>query len=133
MQEEIDSVLENETWILNSLLPWRKALDKKWVYKMKRSPYGKFQRYKAWWVVRGFQQRERIDYAKTFASMVKFMSYKAIFALSFANNWKIPQMDVKTALLYSLIEDEDYVNQRHGFKDGTARVCRPIRALYYLK
>ncbi len=55
MYEEIDSVLENEAWILNLLLPWRKALDEKWVYKMKRSPYGKFQRYKARWVVRGFQ------------------------------------------------------------------------------
>ncbi len=43
--------------------------------------------------------------------MVKFMIYKAIFALSFANNFETPQIDVKTAFLYSLIEDKDYVNQ----------------------
>lgn len=96
MQEEIDYVLENDTWILTSLPPGRKALDGKWVYKIKRGLDGKIQRYKARWVVRDFQQREGIDYAETFASVVKPMSYKAIFALSCANNWEIHQMDVRT-------------------------------------
>ncbi len=86
MQEEIDSVLENETWILTFLPPWRKVLDEKWVNKIKHGLEGKIQRCKARWVVRGFQQREGIDYAETFTSVVKPMSYKAIFALSFANN-----------------------------------------------
>lgn len=35
MQEEIDSVLENETWIVASLPPGREALDGKWVYNIK--------------------------------------------------------------------------------------------------
>ena len=133
MQEEIDSLLENETWILTSLPPRCKALDGKWVYKIKRGPEGEIQHYKARWVVRGFQQKEGIDYAETFASVVKLMSYKAIFALACANNWEIHQMDVKTAFLYGLIEGEVYVNQPHGFNDGTTRVCRLLRALYGLK
>ena len=97
----------------------RKDLDGKWVYKIKLGPDGKIERYKARWVIRGFQQREGIAYAKTFASVVKPMSYKAIFAMSYANNWEIHQMDVKTAFLYGLIEDEVYVNQPYGFNDGT--------------
>ncbi len=97
MQEEIDSVLENGTWILTSLPLKRKTLDGKWVYKIKRGLDGKIQSYKARRVVRGFQQRERIDYAETFASVVKPISYKAIFALSYANNWEIHQIDVKIA------------------------------------
>ncbi len=126
-------MLENETWILTSLPPWRKALDGKWVYKVKLGHDGKIQRYKAQWVVRGFQQREGIDYTEKFASVVKPMSYKAIFALSFVNNWEIHQMNEKTAFLYCLIEGEFYVNQPPGFNDGTARVCRLLQALYCLK
>ncbi len=67
--QEIDSVLENKSWILTSLPPCRKALDRKLVYKIKRGHDGKIQRYKARWVVRGFQQKEGIDYAEIFASV----------------------------------------------------------------
>lgn len=42
-------------------------------------------------------------------------------------------MDVKTAFLYGLIEGEVYVNQPHGFNDGTAKICQLLRALYGLK
>ena len=99
MQEEIDSINENDSWILTSLPPDRKALRGKWVYKIKRGPAGEILRYKARWVVRGFEQREGIDYNETFASVVKLMSYKAIFAIAAANDWEIHQMDVKTAFL----------------------------------
>ncbi len=84
-------------------------------------------------MVRGFQPRERIDYTETFVLVVKPMSYKAIFALSFANNWEIHQMDVKTPFLYCLIKGEVYVNQPHSFNNGTARVFRLLRALHGLK
>ena len=69
MQEEIDSINENDTWILTSLPPDRKALRGKWVYKIKQGPAGEILRYKARWVVRGFEQREGIDYNETFASV----------------------------------------------------------------
>ena len=42
-------------------------------------------------------------------------------------------MDVKTAFLYGLIKGEVYVNQPHGFNDGTARARRLSRALHGLK
>lgn len=47
MQEEIDSVNENETWILTDLPIGTIALDGKWVYKIKRGPNGEITRYKA--------------------------------------------------------------------------------------
>ena len=48
-------------------------------------------------MVREFQQKEEIDYHETFASVVKPMSYKAIFAIAAAWDWDIHQMDIKTA------------------------------------
>ena len=83
--------------------------------------------------MRGFQQREEINYAETFASVVKHMSYKAIFVLAYANNWEIHQIDVKTAFLYGLIKGEVYVNQSYRFNDGTAKVYQLLRALYKFK
>lgn len=133
MQEEIGSLISNDTWILTQLPVGRTAIDGKWVYKVKRGPQGEVLRYKARWVVRGFQQREGIDYAETLASVVKPMSYKAIFALAAAKNWEVHQMDFKTAFLYGLIEGEVYVRQPTGFDNQSGQVCKLRRALYGLK
>ncbi len=83
--------------------------------------------------MRGFQRKEGIDYAETFASVVKPMSYKVIFALAAAKNWEIHQMDVKTAFLYELIEGEVYVRQPTGFDNQSRQVCKLQKALYGLK
>jgi Reverse transcriptase (RNA-dependent DNA polymerase) len=76
------------------------------VFKIKRGAHGEIFRYKARWVVRGFEQREGLDFHETFASVVKPMSYKAIFALAAAYDWEIEQMDVKTAFLYGNINED---------------------------
>ncbi len=133
MQEEIDSLITNNTWILTQLLWGRTAIDGKWVYKVKRGPQGEISRYKARWVVGGFQQRKGIDYSETFASLVKLMSCKSIFALAVVKNWEVHPMDVKTAFLYRLIEGEVYVRQPTGFEHQSGDVCNLRQALYGLK
>ena len=59
--------------------------------------------------MRGFEQREGLDYNDTFASVVKPMSYKLLFAIAAAYDLEIEQMDVKTAFLYGNIDVEVYV------------------------
>ena len=46
------------------------------------------------------------------------MSNKAIFALSYANNRKIHQIDMKTAFLYNLIEDKVWDWWKHNIFVG---------------
>jgi len=48
---------------------------------------------------------------------------------------KLKQFDVKTAFLYSKLEEEVYLEQPEGFDDGGGRVqvCRLKRSLYGLK
>ena len=84
-------------------------------------------------MVRDFEQRESINYNETFASVVKPMSYKAIFAIAAANDWEIHQMDVKSAFLYGRVDEEIYVEQQTGLDDGSTRVCKFKKALYGLK
>ena len=43
------------------------------------------------------------------------MSYKTIFSLAAIHNWKIEHMDIKTAFLYSKIDEKAYVEQPTGF------------------
>lgn len=83
--------------------------------------------------MRGLQQREGIDYAETFASVVQPMSYNAIFAFAAAKYWDVHQMDVKTAFLYGLIEGKVYVRQPTSFDNQSGEVCKLRRALYGLK
>jgi len=133
MTLENKSLNDNKTWTLVPRPKNRRVLRGKWVYKLKRGPTGEILRYKARWVVRGFEQEEGIDYNETFASVVKPMSYKALFAIAAALDLEIEQMDVKTAFLYGLIDEEIYVEQPHELHDGTEKVCRLNKALYGLK
>jgi hypothetical protein len=61
MKDEIDSLMTNQTWELKELPIGEKALHNKWVYKIKDENDGS-KRYKARLVVKGFQQKEGIDY-----------------------------------------------------------------------
>ena len=133
--QEYDSLMQNKTWKLVDLPEGAIVLRGKWVYKVKRDANGRVIRFKARWVVRGFEQREGIDFDEVFASVVKPMSYKALFAIVAAEDMELEQMDVKTAFLYGNIDREIYVEQPHGFLDekNSAKVCRLLKALYGLK
>src|SRR5438552_4024639 len=133
MKDENKSLLDNKTWTLVKPPKGRKILHGKWVYKLKRGPNGEILRWKACWVIRGFEQQEGIDYNETFASIVKPMSYKAMFAIAAALDLEIHQMDVKTAFLYGNVDEEIYVEQPMVFEDRTSRVCKLNKALYGLK
>jgi len=69
MEEEMNSLLENKTWELVNLPKGRKALQNKWVYRIKHEGDEKKERYKARLVVEGFAQKEGIDFTEIFSSM----------------------------------------------------------------
>ncbi|KAI5062667.1 hypothetical protein GOP47_0023206 [Adiantum capillus-veneris] len=47
MQSKYDALIENDTWTLCDLPPGQKAIDTKWVYKLKRKPDGEIDHHKA--------------------------------------------------------------------------------------
>jgi hypothetical protein len=131
IQEEYESLIENKTWVEQACPSNRESLSGKWVFRIKRGAQGEILRYKARWVVRGFEQKEGLDFHETFASVVKPMSYKAIFALAAAYDWELEQMDVKTAFLYGDIEEDIWIDLPTGCNVmGTAKLKK---ALYGLK
>lgn len=47
MIKEVQALETNDTWTLEHLPPGKKAVDSKWVYKIKYKPNGDIERYKA--------------------------------------------------------------------------------------
>ena len=107
----------------------------RWIYKLKQATDGSVEKYKARFVARGFSQIEGNKYEETFAPVARYSSIRTILNLSAQMGWHIHQMDVKTAFLNGVIEEEVYIEQPEGFEIFSIelRVCRLKRALYGLK
>lgn len=62
MRSEYDSLQECKTWELTELLLGKKAISCKRVFQKKRNKDGEVERYKAWFVAYGCEQRYGIDF-----------------------------------------------------------------------
>jgi hypothetical protein len=80
MKEEMDSLVNNHTWDLVQLHVGKRALQNKWVYKLKEE-YGGKKRYKARLVVKGFAQKKGIDFDEIFSPVVRMTSIRTILSL----------------------------------------------------
>lgn len=66
MEEEMESMRSNRVWELVDLPSGCKAIENKWILKIKRNVDGTIQRFKARLVKKGYTQHEGIDYEETF-------------------------------------------------------------------
>ncbi|CAI7882182.1 unnamed protein product, partial [Closterium sp. NIES-53] len=133
MESELKSIEENGTWELVELPEGRKAITSKWLFKIKSDADGKIERYKSRLVAKGYQQKERVDYKELFAPVVKPTTLRTLLAGAAIKGWVVKQMDVTTAFLNGVLEEEIFMAQPEGFDDGSARVLRLKKALYGLK
>ncbi|CAI7771911.1 unnamed protein product, partial [Closterium sp. NIES-53] len=95
-----------------------KALDCTWVLRVKTDVEGRLERRKTRLVIKGFQQREGIDFQEVFAFVAKAPTLWLLLAAAAVCGWKVEQMDVKTAFLYGVVDDEIYMKQPEGYDDG---------------
>ena len=85
MKDEMDSLLGSQTWELTELSVGKKALHNKWVYRIKNEHNGS-KRYKTKLVVKGFQQKEGIDYTKIFSQVVKMSTIILVLGMLATEN-----------------------------------------------
>ncbi|CAI7858755.1 unnamed protein product [Closterium sp. NIES-53] len=112
MESELKSIEENGTWELVELPEGRKAITSKWLFKIKSDANGKIERYKSRLVANGYQ---------------------TLLAGAAIKGWVVKQMDVTTAFLNGVLEEEIFMVQPEGFDDGSGRVWKLKKALYGLK
>ncbi|CAI7905120.1 unnamed protein product [Closterium sp. NIES-54] len=133
MESELKSIEENGTWELVELPEGRKAITSKWLFKIKTDADGKIERYKSRLVAKGYQQKKKVDYKELFAPVVKSTTLRTLLAGAAIKGWVVKQMDVTTAFLNGVLEEEIFMAQPEGFDDGSGRVLRLKKALYGLK
>ena len=85
MKDEMDSLLGNQTWELTELSVGKKVLHNKWVYRIKNEHDGS-KRYKARLVVKGFQQKEGIDFTEIFSPVVKISTIRLVLGMVAVEN-----------------------------------------------
>ena len=66
--------------------------------------------------------------------LARFSSIKAVIFVVAEMGWKIHQIDVKTACLNGLLQEEVYLEQPQGFEvyERDSHVCRLKKAMYGL-
>ena len=107
----------------------------KWIFKNKQDAHGNIIRNKARLVAQGYSQVEGIDYGETFAPIPRLESIRLLIAYASHHNFKLQQMDVKSAFLNGPINELVYVKQPPGFEDPyfPDHVYQLDKALYGLK
>ncbi|GJY16906.1 retrovirus-related pol polyprotein from transposon TNT 1-94 [Tanacetum coccineum] len=135
MQEELNQFVSNDVWELVPNPMDMTIIGTKWVFRNKLDENGVVSRNKARLVAQGYNQQEGIDYDETYAPVARLESIRILLAYACTLDFKLFQMDVKSAFLNGFINEEVYVAQPPGFIDFAKpnHVYRLKKALYGLK
>jgi len=113
------------------------VLKNKWIFKPKSSPNRIVtdKDFKSRLVVKGFTQREGIDYNETFSPVCRNESFQVLLSFAAAKGLEIIQFNIATAFLKSTLEEEINMEQPEEFEvgDKTKIVCKLVKSLYGLK
>ena len=135
MQEELNKFKRTNVWTLVERPYDKNMIRTKWIFKNKFDEHGIVVRNKARLVAKGYNQEEGIDYDETFAPVARLEAIRLLLAYASSMNIKLYQMDVKSAFLNGIINEEVYVEQPPGFKSQRFpnHVYKLNKALYGLK
>ncbi|GJX66533.1 retrovirus-related pol polyprotein from transposon TNT 1-94 [Tanacetum coccineum] len=117
MQEELTQFKTNDVWCLVPPPKNHTIIGTKWVFKNKLDENGVVSRNKARLVAQGYNQQEGIDFDETYAPVERLESLRILLTYACAHDFKLFQMDVKSAFLNGFINEEVYVAQPPGFVD----------------
>ncbi|KAL0313968.1 UNVERIFIED_CONTAM: Copia protein [Sesamum angustifolium] len=128
VNDEMDSIMGNNTWVLVNLPPSCKPLGCKWIFKKKMKVDGTIEKFNARLVIQSFRQRPGIDYFDIYAPIARIATIRLLIALASIHNLVIHQMDVKTAFPNGDLDKEVYMKQPEGFiipgNEYKVRRCR---------
>ncbi|GKC41245.1 putative RNA-directed DNA polymerase [Tanacetum coccineum] len=134
MNVEIEALNRNVTWYITELPVGRKAIGCKWVFKVKYRCTGDVERFKARLVAKSFNQKEGIDYEKTFSPVVKIVTVRLMLIDAVQYKWPIYQLYINNAFLYGELVEDVYVELPDGYFDKSdKRVCKLVKSLYWIK
>ena len=115
INNEIESIIQNNTFQMVDLPPNKKPIGYKWVFKVKYKSDATIERYKARITANGGNQRANIDYFEIYSPVASLNTIRVILTLCYLKGYKIHQLDVDTAFLNGDIEEEIYMKIPDGY------------------
>ncbi|CAL9010577.1 unnamed protein product [Prunus brigantina] len=130
INDEFQSIIQNNTWMLMDLPAGNKAIGCTWVFRKKLKPDESIDKYKVRLVPKGFTQKKGIDYFDTYSPVSRITTIRTLIALASVHNLVIRQMDVKTTFLNGDLDEDIYMEQLEGFivKGQEHKVCKLVKS-----
>jgi hypothetical protein len=134
MEEELNNFKRNQVCELVPR-PKQNVIGTKWVFKNKQDKFGVVTKNKARLVGKGYTQVEGLDFGETYALVARLESICILLAYATHHDFKLHQMDVKSAFLNGPLQEKVYVDQPPKFEDPNFpnHVYKLHMALYGLK
>nr|GEX92192.1 retrovirus-related Pol polyprotein from transposon TNT 1-94 [Tanacetum cinerariifolium] len=111
MQEHLNQFVANDVWELIPLPLSQSVIGTKRVFRNKLDENSIVSRNKAILVAQGYNQQEGIDYDETYALVARLESIRILLAIACAHDFKLYQMDVKSAFLNGFINEEEMLKK----------------------
>jgi hypothetical protein len=116
MEEELKNFTRNVVWSLVER-PKKNFIGTKWIFCNKQNEFGVVKRNKARLDAQGFTQVEGLDFGETYAQVARLESISVLIVYAANHDFKLYQMDVKSAVLNGALQELVYVEQPQGFED----------------
>lgn len=134
IQEEIDSLVRNETWEIVKKPDAIKLVDSRWIFKKKADQNDALTQRKARLVVpKGFMQKKGVNYSDTYAPVARLPKIRLLLSVGIKYNFIMEHIDVKTAFLNGDLEETVYMKPPEGIEVQIDHVLKLRKSLYGLK
>ncbi|GKE68188.1 retrotransposon protein, putative, ty1-copia subclass, partial [Tanacetum coccineum] len=134
----MQSIKDNQVWVLVDLPPNGQTVRSKWLFKKKTDMDGNVHTFKVRLVAKGYTQTYGVNYGGTFSPVADIRAARILFAIATFYDYDIWQMDVKTAILNGhLSEDQasrswnkrfDVEIKKIGFTQNPDEPCVYLKA-----
>eukprot|EP00261_Vitis_vinifera_P039153 XP_019080396.1 PREDICTED: uncharacterized protein LOC109123854 [Vitis vinifera] len=118
MDEEVQALQHNRTWVLVPRPAHTNIVDSKWVFRTKYLHNGSIECLKARLVAKGYTQVLGLDYTNTFNPIIKATTVRVVLSLAVTNRWPLRQLDVKKTFLNDTLTENVYMEQPPRYIDS---------------
>ena len=105
MHEKLHQFIRNDLWDMVPRPQGVNVIGTKWIFKNMLDEHGIVIRNKSKLVAQGYTQVERVDFDETFALVVRIESIRILLAIVCHLNFKLFQMEVKSAFLNGMLQE----------------------------
>ncbi|XP_022870711.1 uncharacterized protein LOC111389955 [Olea europaea var. sylvestris] len=132
MDEEVQALLNNRTWILVRRPTNTNIIGSKWVFRIKYLPDGSIEHLKARLVAKGYTQVPGLNYTNSFSSVIKATTVHVVLSLAVTNKWPFRQLDVKNTFLNDYLTKHVYMEQPPSRADTSLFIYHKHSDIIYL-